>query len=120
MIIGRLVAYLVPSRAGHEKLLIWLAVGFVGSCVAGYVLHELAAALRTFAFDHAHAAGGHGAGFESENPAFAHLNVRAKPVGAKHSSRGVEGHGSRDGAFEILISAGENPPAHLPRPGHAA
>ena len=89
---GSDLSVIQTSCAGYEEFLVWLIVGFVGGCVAGYVLNELATALRTFAFNYAHAARGHGAGFESEDAAVANHDVRAKPVGAEHSSRGVEGH----------------------------
>src|SRR2546421_11957279 len=81
----------IHSRSSHEKLFVAFVIGLVRGSVAGDVLHELAAAFWPLALDHAYAAGRHGTGFEAEDAAFAHLDVRAEPVGAKHSSRGVEG-----------------------------
>src|SRR5271166_3172032 len=95
-------------RSSYEKLLVRLAVGFVGGHVGGDVLHEFAAAFRTLALDHAHAAGRHVAGFERDDAAIAHLYLRAKPIGAEHSPRTVEGHRGCDRTFEFFSGAGQD------------
>src|SRR5712671_1725688 len=89
------------SRSCDEELWVRATVDLVGSCGTRDVLHEFAAALRTFAFNHAHAAGGHVAGFEADDATFAHLNVRAKPIGAEHSSRGIKRDRGCDRTFEV-------------------
>ena len=67
-----------------------------------HILHEFTAALRTLAFNLTNAATGHVAGFEADDAAFAHLDMRTEPVGAEHPSRGVESHRSGDRALEFF------------------
>src|ERR1700688_4842936 len=89
------------SRAGDEELRVWAGVNFVGSRAGSYVLHELTAPFRALALNYAHATGWHIAGFEADDATFAHLDIRAKPIGAEHSSRGIKGDRGRDGTVEI-------------------
>src|SRR5580698_7524016 len=87
----------------------------------GYVLHELAAAFGlAFAFDLADAAGGHGAGLEADDASVADVNVGAEPVGAEHTSGGVEGHGGGDGTFEFVAGTGEDAASYIFGPSGTA
>ena len=91
-----------------EEALLRLTRFFVWDCIGGHVLGKLAAAFGTLALDNSHTAGGHGAGFEADDPALAHLYLGAEPVGAIHPPCGIERHRSRDRAFKFLSRARQN------------
>src|SRR5271167_1993944 len=94
------------SRPSDQNLLVRFSVGFARDNVGRDVLHKITPPLRAFAFNHPHAPGRHVAGFEAEDAAVAHLNVRPKPIGAEHSPGGIKGHRGCDRTFEFLSGAG--------------
>src|SRR5450755_2194608 len=109
----------VGSGSGYEEALVWLGASFVWRHTGGHVLHKFAATFRALAFDYPHASSRHGAGFQADEAAFAHDDLRAEPIGAKHATGGIEGHRRRDGTFEFRSRAGQNAFSHLLRPGQA-
>src|SRR5581483_2185487 len=113
-----IAAWTLGAGAGRHRVLVICFFLFTG--IGGHVLDEFATAFRAFALDHAHTAGGHGAGFEADDAAFADYDLRPEPVGAEHASGGVEGHRGGQRAFKFVAGAGHDALAHLLRPGHAA
>src|ERR1700678_1381966 len=105
---------------GFEKLLVRFLPRLFRGYAQGYVLREFAAALVAFPLNHSHPAGRDVAGVEAEDAAVAHLNVRAKPIGAEHSSRAIKSHRGGDRTFEVLFGTGEDPLPHLLSPSKTA
>src|SRR5712675_110541 len=108
------------SRSGDEEIAFRFALCFIGSRIAGNILHEVAAALGAFALQHTYTSRGNITGFETDDATVAHLYVRAEPVGAEHPARSIERHRGGDGTFELFSGASQKALPNLLRPSHAA